>query len=184
MILDSFLPDADVSEHHELVIPAPRRAVYRAIWEADLAAHPVIRALLALRSLPARLGNTSPGPRQRRPITLSVILQHGFQLLAEEPEREVVLGVVGRFWRPLDTIVPFDPAAFTGPLAPGLAKAAWNFAVADEGTGTLLSTQTRVACADAASLRRFKLYWTVVGPFSGLIRILMLRAIQARSTAA
>lgn len=183
MILDSFLPHPDVSEHHELVIPARPSVVYRAIWEADLGSHAVIRALLALRSLPARLGDSSLRRFQRLPITLSVILQHGFQLLAEEPEREVVLGVVGRFWRPMDTIVAFDPAAFTAPLAPGLAKAAWNFSVAAKGDETVLSTETRVACADPASLRRFKLYWIVVGPFSGLIRILMLRAIHAHSIA-
>ena len=32
-------------------------------------------------------------------------------------------------------------------------------------------------CADAASLRSFRRYWVVVGPFSGLIRTLMLRSI-------
>ena len=46
-----------------------------------------------------------------------------------------------------------------------------------------MSTETRVLCADAAALRSFRRYWLVVGPFSGLIRILMLRAIAATAIA-
>jgi len=50
-----------------------------------------------------------------------------------------------------------------------------------EATGertTILSTETRVTCGDAASRRKFLLYWSVIRPFSGLIRILLLRALR------
>jgi len=40
-----------------------------------------------------------------------------------------------------------------------------------------------VACGDEASLKRFRRYWSVVGPFSGFIRTRMLNAIRAAAEA-
>jgi hypothetical protein len=48
----------------------------------------------------------------------------------------------------------------------------------DDRGRTVLTTETRVACGDPASRAKFRAYWTVVRPFSGLIRILMLRAVR------
>jgi hypothetical protein len=47
-----------------------------------------------------------------------------------------------------------------------------------------LSTETRVHVADPASRKKFRRYWLVVRPFSGLIRILLLRAARTRAEAA
>jgi hypothetical protein len=46
-----------------------------------------------------------------------------------------------------------------------------------------LSTETRVHVADPASRRKFRRYWVVIKPFSGLIRILFLRAARSRALA-
>ena len=95
-----------------------------------------------------------------------------------------MLGIVGQFWRPSATIQATDPVRFRQPLQPGWAQGAWNFVVTPAGErATLLATETRVHCADAAALRSFRRYWLVVRPFSGLIRRLMLSSI-ARSCAA
>jgi len=60
-----------------------------------------------------------------------------------------------------------------------LARAVWNFTGQEAAAGrTLLSTETRIVCGDAASRRKFRLYWLVVRPFSGLSRLLMLRAVR------
>jgi hypothetical protein len=54
----------------------------------------------------------------------------------------------------------------------------WNFTVRELGGGVVeLATETRVRCADAAALRRFRPYWALVRPASGAIRRLMLREI-------
>jgi hypothetical protein len=51
--------------------------------------------------------------------------------------------------------------------------------VVDAGPGnTELSTETRVQCADAATRRRFRVYWAIVGPASGWIRREILRLIR------
>jgi hypothetical protein len=100
-------------------------------------------------------------------------------LLTEEPGREIVLGVVGRFWQVSSGIHRIEPEEFVDFDAPGFAKAAWNFVVSERpGGGSTVVTETRVACTDADSRRKFTCYWRLVGPFSGLIRRVLLRGIK------
>ena len=48
------------------------------------------------------------------------------------------------------------------------------------GSGrALITTETRTAATDPASLRRFARYWLLAGPFSALIRRLMLRIAKS-----
>jgi hypothetical protein len=62
---------------------------------------------------------------------------------------------------------------------PGYARATWNFAVEPVAEGvTRLTTETRVMCADRNARHKFRAYWAVVGPFSGLIRTRALRQIK------
>ncbi len=99
-------------------------------------------------------------------------------ILGEEPGREVVLGTIGRFWRPAACARSLPPSSLAF-AEPGWAKAAWNFRVepAPDGAATT-STETRVLCTDPVSRRTFRRYWRIVRPFSGLIRIEMLNAIR------
>ena len=43
----------------------------------------------------------------------------------------------------------------------------------------LVTTETRTAATDPTSLRHFARYWMLVGPFSALIRRLMLRIAKS-----
>ena len=111
-------------------------------------------------------------------LTLERLVDGAFIRLGERPGREVALGLVGRFWTPSGGRVKVRPDAFRDCAEPGNAKVVWTFAVEPLGTGTTrLVTETRVQCLDAASRRRFRLYWLVVRPFSGLIRRAMLGAV-------
>ena len=65
-------------------------------------------------------------------------------------------------------------------LAVPAASAVMDLRIED---GTL-STETRVHIADPAVRRKFRRYWRVIRPFSGLIRILLLRAAKRRAEAA
>ena len=49
--------------------------------------------------------------------------------------------------------------------------------------GSRLATETRVKALDERALRRFRLYWLAIGPFSGLIRRRWLRAAQEAALA-
>jgi hypothetical protein len=181
VLIDEVLPVFEASEFHQTTVDAPVADVYAAIRTADLGGHWVIRALLALRALPSRLTRRRGTTSASSPITLDAIVRGGFALLAEDPDHELVLGVVGQFWRPTGNIAETDAVRFRQPLGPGMARAAWNFAVEPTGGGrTRLTTETRVQCGDAAARRSFRRYWLVVRPFSGLIRRVMLLQI-ARS---
>jgi hypothetical protein len=169
MLIESFAPRYDAIETHSIEIDAPPDVVFRALSTTDFTASPIIQTLMFLRSW-----KRAP---KRRPTTLATLNAAGFGVLAEEENREIVLGVVGRFWRPIGNILPFDRAQFPAPV-PGMAIGVWNFAVEPHGDGTTLSTETRVLCGDAASRRKFLAYWFFVGPFSALIRRVMLRTIR------
>lgn len=179
MLIDDFMPQPDFSEVHQVEIGARPEAVYRALWTTDLGGSPIIKGLLGLRSLPQRLIHPD-GPKSKvRKITLATIVANGFGVLAEAPGREIVLGVAGPFWRPTGNVLPFNEENFRGDVPAGMARAVWNFAVQDAGSGrTVLVTETRIACGDRSRRRRFGAYWLFVRPFSGLIRRLMLNAVK------
>ncbi len=176
MLIDRFLPKYDVIEHHETTVGAPVEVTYRAMKELDFAGSPVILLLLAVRGLPALFtGAVKPARR----LGLNEIVQSGFVVLEEEPDREIVLGVVGKFWRLTSGIHRIDAGEFVGFDTPGFAKGAWNFVVSErQGGGSTVVTETRVLCTDADARRKFTRYWRLVGPFSALIRRLLLHTIK------
>ena len=108
------------------------------------------------------------------------MLSEGFTLLEERPGEELLLGTVGRFWLSRGELCATSPDRFRAPSPSGTAKAAWNFAVSTQVDGaTELRTETRVLCADAATRRRFRAYWMLIKPFSGLIRQEMQAAVRS-----
>ncbi|MFQ5527419.1 MAG: hypothetical protein ACE5GX_14285 [Thermoanaerobaculia bacterium] len=177
MLIDRFIAQPDALEVHRIEIPAAPEVVYPALWRTDLGSSWIVKLLLGLRALPGILLGRRSLVRPPR-LDLEAIIAAGFGKLAEEPGREIVLGVVGRFWRPTGNLLPFDRASFDGPVPAGLAIAAWNFTVRPTDRGSsVLETETRIACGDDASRRKFRLYWLLVRPFSGWIRRRMLAAV-------
>ncbi|MEO8433368.1 MAG: hypothetical protein ABI596_00605 [Pyrinomonadaceae bacterium] len=180
MLIDSFLPVPHFAEKHSIKIRANQETVYQAVRTADLGGSAIVKGLLLLRSLPQFFLQRGPRqPRANTAITLRTLVNAGFGILAEEPPREIVLGVTGPFWRLVGNVLPFNAEDFKGAVRPGVARAVWNFSVAETaGAHSILTTETRIVCGDAASRRKFRAYWLLVRPFSGLIRLLMLRAIR------
>jgi hypothetical protein len=186
VLIDEFLPQWDASERHRIRVRAAPEQVYRALRTADLGRHPVVRALLLLRALPAAL-LTGSGLRELRaratgPIGLEALEAQGFRVLAEDPPHELLIGLEGAFWKAGGALRPVDPSSFRDPVPAGLARAAWNFRVTPEAPAScLLHTETRILTGDAHARRRFRLYWLLIRPGSGVIRRLMLRAIRAEA---
>jgi hypothetical protein len=179
MLIDSFAPNPDAVETHSINIEASRGVVYQTLWSADLGGSLIIKTLLALRSLPEIVLHQRRSSKRGRGITLQTLIDAGFGMLTEEPGREIVLGVTGRFWRPTGNLSPFNREDFDRPVPAGFARGVWNFSLKEEGPGhTILSTETRVVCGDDASRRKFRIYWFFVRPFSALIRRVMLRAVK------
>ncbi len=60
-------------------------------------------------------------------------------------------------------------------------KIIWNFYFkAIEENKTIVSTETRILCLTKRSKSTFSIYWFFVKPFSGLIRLEMLRLIKRK----
>ncbi len=93
---------------------------------------------------------------------------------------ELVFGLAGRFWRPDGDLRPIpDREAFLAFAEGGCVKAAWNIEIgAADGASCDLSTETRIEYFGAAARRKFRVYWTLVGPFSGAIRRALLSGIK------
>jgi len=180
--LDEFLPDYSWNELHTTQVAAPPDRVLAAVRELTSREVPLLVALMSLRLVPQAIARRSADRLRRRldgPL-LEQFARGGFVVLAERPD-ELVWGVVGRFWTTGGGVEPVDAAGFAAFDAPGFAKGAINFHARAAGTGTLLSTETRIQATDDSARRSFGRYWRVIGPFSALIRRDWLRAIRKRA---
>jgi hypothetical protein len=178
--LDRWLPEWEFDERHETLAAAPPERVDRAIREVSLFDIPAARALWALRSL----GKGGRGPR--RPFVEQLGREAGVLVVEDRPREELVVGLAGEFWKLRGGYAPrFAGAAdFAAYDRADACKAVMNFRLEPDGGATLLSTVTRVHVADPSARRKFARYWFVIRPFSGLIRILLLREIKKNAEAA
>ena len=187
LLIDQFLPRYDFAVVHAQVFRVPPEVCLRAARNLDLFQHPAIRVLLGLRALPGRAASRLTGRRDggdhgpAAMFRVEDMTRYGWALLGENPS-EIVLGQIGRPWKAAGaTAGPVAvPAAFAAYDEPGYAKVALSLRVDSRGaTSSILTMETRVALTDAASLRRFRRYWMVIGPFSGLIRRVALRLLES-----
>jgi hypothetical protein len=172
--LDEFLPEYEFSERHRLTIAASPERIDAAVRAVSLDDMPAARVLWWVRRLGRPYGDS------RKPFVAGAL--ETAVVLDDVPGEGVVLGLTGQFWklrggdtggrpRSRDEFVDFD--------RPDACKAVIDFRVAP----ALLSTETRVHVPDPVARRKFRRYWLVIRPFSGLIRIFFLRAARRRAEA-
>ncbi len=167
MLIEEILSEYDEREYHHIHILGDPRRVYSAVRSFDFAHSSLVRHLFRLRGMPASS------------IRMDDLLNVGFVVVAEVPDEEFVLGLVGKFWTPTGNIQKVDAAQYQEFKRSGYAKAAWNFAIQKAGPDSVrLSTETRVKCTDDLSRKWFRLYWLLIGPFSGWIRREILRDVK------
>jgi hypothetical protein len=146
---------------------------------------PWILLLLDIRALPAKLLKKRAPYRsfQDGPF-LEQMYKGGFIPLAEEPESEIVFGLIGQFWKAnggVEAHIP-DAAAFLAYDDPACAKVAANLAViVDERGRTRCSTETRIHVPEPSTRRKFAFYWRIISMGSAFIRVMWLRAIKRKA---
>ena len=183
MTLDELLPAPHFRERHERRIAAPPTAVWQAVQELRLGDLAVSRALMAIRLLPARIAGRSEASR----MVSGRLLEEGpVPVLATDPDRAVVAGGVLQPWKIAGGEDPpaLDAAALRAFAEPGWVKTGFDLVIEPDGTGTRLTTETRVTATDPRTRARFGLYWLFIRAGSGLIRRDMLRAVARRAEAA
>jgi len=173
MLIDEFLPVYDFSERHETRVRAAAEKVYAALDSTDFSESWMIWSLLALRGL--------GWSQSSKKTTLRDMTRDGFAVLGEKPNEEILLGLAGKFWTLTGSLQKIDAGNFKEFKKEGFAKAVWNFSLAESNGETLLKTETRIQCLDEESRQSFALYWTIIKPFSGLIRTEMLRLIKEKA---
>jgi len=182
-LIGAWMPAWDVATRHEIRIKAGPEAVWYALFHTDLGSLPVVRVLVTLRSIPALLADPRASCDRLRGLrsssaSLRTLRRDDFAVLEEREPREIVLGITGKFWDPHGGLLRTERDTFRAALPPGMAQGTWGFRLEEVPGGTRLVTETRVRCADAAARWSFRWYWMLIRPFSGWIRISMLRAIR------
>jgi hypothetical protein len=143
---------------------------------------PLVRLLFALRSLPARLAGGRGLPQAKHEPLFAQMVDFGFTVLAEDPGREVVVGVVAQMWKRGGKAASIaDGGQFVAFDRPGYVKAAMNLLLVEQDGGTRIETETRVLATDAKSRSGFARYWRLIRPGSAAIRSAWLRAIARRA---
>ncbi|HEY4081599.1 MAG TPA: hypothetical protein VGM81_12975 [Burkholderiaceae bacterium] len=176
-LLSHYLPNYQFAEEHSLYIPASPGLVLDAASRPEVVDDPLARRLIALRELPnrllGRLGFASA--LSTRPAFSA----SNFTFLGRDADHELAYGLAGRFWRSDYGLVEMADARDFEALDPaGLAKLVLNFTAQVEGSGTRLTTRTRVWCGDNSARRRFNAYWLLIRPASGLIRRRLLQRVR------
>lgn len=181
-LIDALLPGYALQQVDRVAVTAGPAEAYAAARSVDFCRIGFVRLLFRMRMLPDRIAAWT----RRQPYTEVFSSQiddfagagSGFVLLAEAPGREVVVGAVGKFWRPAIEYAAVSPATFAAFERPGFGKLAWCIRVTPrEGGGSWIVFELRVGATDARALRRFRWYWRLIGPFSHSMRRALLRTL-------
>lgn len=180
-LIDLYLPRYQFVERHATSVAAQPDRILDAILSGALSGawlkeDSLVRALVAFRFMLDRW-MTRVGLSQRSQPSFGTM---SFTFLGREDDREIAVGLAGRFWRMTGAVLPPfpDAAHFAAFAEPGVAKLVTNFKTDREGDLTRLSTETRVFCPDWRSRVLFMPYWFAIRLVSGLMRRRFLAAVK------
>ena len=94
--LEELMPAYDVKAAYSIHVAAGPQRVWEELLHADFANLRIVRRLTMIRSFGRKSKPTSP----RTLNTMGVSGSGGFLEIARLPQKEIVLAIVGKFWRP------------------------------------------------------------------------------------
>ncbi|NOT73595.1 MAG: hypothetical protein HOP08_01615 [Cyclobacteriaceae bacterium] len=172
MFQEKYLPEFDFTETHSISIHQTPAKIFSLVDSIDIRESWLINFLFSLRGLGSG--------RQ----DLKCILNGNFTVLEQQVGSEIILGLVGQFWKPQGNLKKLTPDEFNHFNTDGFLKATWNFKATSENNEiTKLETETRVKCLGKKAHRKFSFYWFFIRPFSGLIRMEILKLIKKKAEA-
>ena len=131
-LLDRFMPEPEVDEYHHLTVRAPAAVTFAAAKQMDLQASPVAKGIFWLRAIPALLRGEPFRPQGSTGIVAET-LGMGWGVLAEVPDREIVIGAYTQPWHEHVTFRPLPPEEFAAFSEPGYVKIIWTLAAEPAG---------------------------------------------------
>ena len=164
MLLDGFIPNYFQREVHHFAVRADPVESYKTVCAFDMASIPWIRGLFQLRTI------LDPAPITQ--LTLRDAYTKGaFIRLHETPNQELVVGAIGKIWRPALQFEQVEPEEFVTYNLAGYGKVAWSMRCeARKGEGTLITFELRIGATDSYSMLKMRSYFSLIGPFSRTIR--------------
>jgi len=100
-------------------------------------------------------------------------------VLAEEPDREIVMGTVTQPWNPNVVFRPLAPDLFVAFNEPEYVKIAWTLRADPTGPNdSVFRHETRVITTDGVARAKFRMYWSFFSPGIKLIRWLLLKPLR------
>ena len=145
------MPSYEVVERHYVRVAAPAPATLAAAREQDLLQLPLVRAIFKAREMV--LGATPDGRPQPRGL-LAAVKSLGWGVLAEVPDREIVMGAVTKPWEANVTFHSLPPNEFTAFSQPGFVKIVWTLRADPVGRdASIFRTETRAIATDAVGTR-------------------------------
>lgn len=193
-LLDQFLPNAEFAGEVAVNVHAPAAAIFTALHTVTLADMPLANWLGTLRYLPAQLGRKAapavPTPSTEQPF-MRLVLTGGNILLANVPDRELIIGAIGRFHNLTDQqmVALPHPHAFVRFNDPTYQKLAMSIrleplpAQAGDQVGYRLVLTHRTHALSAAARRKFARYWIGIKPGGNFVSWLLLRAVKRSAEA-
>ena len=180
-LLDHYMPRFEIVERHHVRVQAPAHVTLACAKRMNLMASPVIRAIFKGREW--LLGSRSE-EREVPKGLVDEVLSLGWGILADVPEREVVIGAITQPWEANVTFRSLPPEQFAAFAEPGYVKIAWTLRADPIGnTQSIFRTETRAIATDAAARARFRLYWSCLSPGILLIRRMMLTPVKTAAEA-
>src|SRR5690242_8995608 len=153
-LLDRFMPTYEIAERHHIRVAAPAGTTFETACQQDLMGLPIVRTIFKTRELV--LGSareTVARPRELLALTKSL----GWGVLAEVPEREVVMGAVTQPWLANVVFRPLAPEAFVAFSEPDYVKIVWTLRADPAGPdASVFRTETRVVTTDLTARSKFR----------------------------
>lgn len=186
-VIDEYLPEFDYSEIRTVEVAASAGAVYtaaKALTGHDISG--VAGSLLDSSGLPNQLqdAKTTVKAAMDQPL-LEILYDKALIPLAEQPDKEIVVGVIGEFWEGGTGSWPTieSPEAYVAFDDPAYGKAAVNLLIQPgrEPGNVLLSSEMRFQVQDLSKREQFGQIWPVISIGSGFVRQQWLKAIKRRA---
>jgi hypothetical protein len=177
--LDRFMSVYDVAERHHIRVNAPAETTFAAACDADLMESSIARAIFKSREI--ILGST-PDNRARPRGLLALTTSMGWRVLAEVPDREIVVGAVTQPWEADVVFRPLPPDQFAAFDEPDFVKIAWTIrADPVSATESIFRTETRAVATSPSARAKFRRYWSFLSPGIIIIRWMMLGPVKAEA---
>lgn len=169
--LAEVLPGSQFGEAHSGIVDAGSDRVWEALHALHWTDLRLGWPLMAVRGL---------GAPAARDTVFETFTRRAGAAYVEEPPTVAWLAMIGKPWKPVPESVEVATIEEMRAYAePGWLKYGMEWLLHDLGDGrTLVETRTLCEATDSGARRAFRAYWTLIRPFSGVIRLDMIAALR------